>query len=144
MNRGAVALAILLLVGCGSGADTPVTGPTGPASPGGSPTPEVVTPSPGMAGVHPVSWDESEVVDEDTVAVEWWSGVAPCNVLDRVEVTTDQQTVTITLYEGSVPSPVEQVCIELAIRKRTLVDLDEPLAGRELVDGARTPAPSGR
>lgn len=151
----APALAAALLVGCGGSTepdDVEVGSPTGaePDSPvattprpGDTDAPELVEPSPGMVDVHPVRWDEARVLDEHTVEVTWWSGVRPCHVLDHVEVDPGDERVTITLFEGSAPADEPQVCIEVAVLKRVRVELDEPLAGRELVDGAE-PGPAHR
>jgi hypothetical protein len=96
---------------------------------------ELVEPTPGMADVRPVGWDEA-AVDGAAVEVFWWSGVAPCTVLDRVEVEEDDETVTITLFEGRDASQGDVACIEIAQRKRTVVELSEPVGQRRLVDGA--------
>ncbi len=98
--------------------------------------PERVEPRPGMANVRPRSFEEAEPLDERTLAVRFWSGVEPCYVLDRVEVEESDETVTITLYEGSDPAEPDAVCIEIALWKEVLVELDAPLDGREVVDGA--------
>lgn len=155
-----VAGVALLLVACGGSTGAPDVGTgTGPDSPvavtptGGSPgpgpgapdgTPELVEPSPGMTELAPVPWDQARAVGPRTVEIGWWSGVRPCHVLDHVEVDSGPQRVTITLVEGSVPTDEPRACIELAVRKRTRVELEESLAGRELVDGARPATPADR
>lgn len=98
---------------------------------------QLVEPTPGMEGVHPVEWDAASM-DGTTVEVSWWSGVAPCTVLDRVEVEETEDVVTITLFEGSEPSDEEVGCIMIAQRKRTIVELSEPVGTRDLVDGAES------
>ncbi|WP_433499266.1 hypothetical protein ACQP1K_02590 [Sphaerimonospora sp. CA-214678] len=67
----------------------------------------------------------------------WWSGVEPCNVLDRVEVDERTDKVIVTLYEGRDRRSPDAVCIEIAIQKTTRVELRSPLDGRQVVDGAR-------
>lgn len=100
------------------------------------PAPTIVEPRPGMADVHPVNWDNAEVANDQTVTVSWWSGVEPCNVLDHVEVTYAEDAVTITVFEGSDPDQPGAACIEIAERRGTVVELEEPLGPRSLVDGA--------
>ena len=43
---------------------------------------------------------------------------------------------TITLFEGSDLSGGQVACIEIGVFKRTIVQLDQPLGDREIVDGA--------
>lgn len=119
--------------------DSPVSTPVspGPDQTPGEGEPEMVEPQPGMDDVRPVPWDEVEVENDTTVVVEWWSGVRPCYVLDRVEVAYGSETITVTLHQGHVPWDDEPVaCIEIAKRKAVVVELDEPVDGREIVDGA--------
>ncbi|GLW98360.1 hypothetical protein Misp02_24470 [Microtetraspora sp. NBRC 16547] len=75
--------------------------------------------------------------DGRSLAIVWWSGVAPCTVLDRVEVEEGAKQVTVTLYEGGDPRFPDAVCIAIAMQKTTTVRLSAPLDGREVVDGAR-------
>ena len=43
---------------------------------------------------------------------------------------------TITLFEGHDPNAGDVACIEIAVFKRVVVQLDEPVGGRAIVDGA--------
>ncbi len=74
--------------------------------------------------------------DGAAVKLFWWSGVEPCNVLDRVEVEYTDEAVTMTLFEGHTETEEDVACIEIAMKKATIVELDEPLGDREIVDGA--------
>ncbi|MDP8929628.1 MAG: hypothetical protein M3O70_13910 [Actinomycetota bacterium] len=115
-----------------SATDPCASPPTEPAGP------EIVTPRPGMADVHPVPFDSATPEgDGMVVRVVWWSGMEPCYVLDHVEVAETGTTVTITLYQGHDPAARDVACIELAVQKSTLVELDQPLRNREIVDGAK-------
>lgn len=120
----------------GTGPDSPVS-TSAPTGAPGSPTAETVEPQPGMVDVHPVAFDRAAPIGERTIEVLWWSGVRPCHVLARVDVVSSPDRITITLYEGSEPSDEPVACIELAQRKRTVVELSEPVDGRRVVDGAR-------
>lgn len=125
--------------GTGSGPDTPVAFAPCPWDDPVDrvPAPRSVTPTPGMAGVHSIGWDSATVGDDDrTVTVRFWSGIAPCYVLDHVDLIERPDAVTITLYEGSDPSAGDVACPEIAELKATTLTLSAPLAGRPLVDGA--------
>jgi len=99
--------------------------------------PQVVEPTPGMAGVRARPFDSASVdTDGVTVTIDFVSGVEPCYVLDRVDVVEGADDVTITLYEGHDPSAGDVACIEIGVLKRTIVTLGTPLGDREIVDGA--------
>lgn len=110
-------------------ASTPSNGPRIPQEP------QEVTPRPGMADVRPIPWIRAQPKGEQVTLV-YWSGVEPCNVLDHVDVEETADSVTITLYEGHDPDAEDVMCIELAVQKQTTVTLEDPVGGRELVDGA--------
>jgi hypothetical protein len=98
---------------------------------------QVVEPTPGMAGVRSRPFDHAVAADDGrSVTVSFWSGVEPCYVLDHVDVVDGADRVTITLFEGHDPSAGDVACIEIALLKEVVVPLDEPLGGREIVDGA--------
>jgi hypothetical protein len=129
------------------GADTPVgsalrkcakdraAGGFGPCQP---PKPKFkrVEPTPGMVEPRPVRWQAAAIVDGDTVLIRYYSGVPPCSVLDHVDVSYGDEEVAITLYEGAEPGSDDVACPELAMAKEVTVDLDQPVGGRKIVDGA--------
>jgi hypothetical protein len=100
------------------------------------PDPQVVEPTPGMVNVFPRPFDSWTTVDGDSLHIDFWSGVAPCSVLDRVDVTYGADAVTITLFEGADPSAGDVACIAIAELKRVVVTLAEPLGDRSVIDGA--------
>ena len=108
--------------------------------PGGDPgtgEPQVVEPTPGMDNVRPTMFDTATIGDDDTtLTILFWSGVEPCYVLDHVAVTYDADAVTVTLFQGSDPNGGDVACIDIALQKQVTITLDEPLAGRAIVDGA--------
>ncbi|HEX7248504.1 MAG TPA: hypothetical protein VF351_10445 [Actinomycetota bacterium] len=117
--------------------DTPVTTGPIPGDPPPAAGPTVVEPRPGMADVYARPFDTAKVGNDDmTVTIDFVSGVEPCTVLDRVDVRYGTDAVTITLYEGHDPNAGDVACIEIGVYKRVIVQLDEPLAGRPIVDGA--------
>lgn len=125
-----------------SGADAdpeaPVTGGLSPGDPGGSTKePKIVAPHPGMADVRPIRWEKAQPRRRGReLLVSFWSGVEPCHVLDRVEVDYGPDEVVVTLFQGREPDAEDVACAEIALLKAVRVPLDEPLDGRELVDGA--------
>lgn len=148
--RGAVAggiLAALLLAACagrGEGPrppsgqpdpESPVSG-TVPslAPPGPDQTPLLVSPRPGLVDVRPSPWDKVEVLDERTIEVRFYGGVEECYGVDRVDIEYRANEVAVTVYQGRVPTA--EACIEIAVLTAVRVTLDEPLAGRQIVEGA--------
>jgi hypothetical protein len=104
---------------------------------GGSFDPQIVEPRPGMVDVGPTGFDTATIGDDDqTLTINFWSGVEPCYVLDHVDVSYTDDAVTVTLFQGSDPDAGDVACIEIAMLKQVTITLDQPLAGRTIVDGA--------
>jgi hypothetical protein len=115
--------------------DSPVTSsPVDPNSPIPSPTPRIVEPQTGLTDVRPQPWDSVERLDPRTLQVAFYSGVHECYGVDRVEVKYGSNAVTVSLFIGRVPG--NQVCVEIAEYQAIAVELDEPLGGRDIIDGA--------
>lgn len=152
------ALAILVVVGMlagacgdpdplgpgagGSDPDRPVT--SAPMSSGddgnggdGNGGAQVVEPRPGQSDVHAVGWEKADRKGERRIKVFFWSGVEPCNVLDHVEVEYRKKKIVVTLFEGYDPEAEDQACIEIGVYKAVVVELDEAVGDRRIVDGAR-------
>lgn len=124
-----------------AGSDKPVSSGPIPAEPvpgvGVLPTPTPIAPRPGMAGVHPIPWEHVDVAQDDrTLTVSYTTGVAPCYVLDHVDVAATATTVTVTLYQGHDPGSKGVACIDIGVFASVSEVLAEPLAGRRIVDGA--------
>jgi hypothetical protein len=116
---------------------TPCPGddPTGRVDPDGGA--RLVVPRPGMADVRPHPFDHAVVSDDGrSVIVYFWSGVEPCYVLDHVDVAYGTNAVTITLFEGHDVTAGDVACIEIALLKKVVVGLDEPVGDRRIEDGA--------
>lgn len=92
----------------------------------------------GDATTNPIAITEAVTIDDAAVEVRWWSGVEPCHTFAGVEVTEDEDTVTVTVTEADTASTAEEpaACIEIAQAKAAAVTLANPLAGRTLIDGA--------
>ncbi|MEZ0071606.1 hypothetical protein ABH927_000938 [Planotetraspora sp. GP83] len=129
---------VFMAVSCG---ETPAPQPDGavgvPASSGApSAEPSPATPVGNTLKAHKVPWISATPTDS-SLNVVWWSGVEPCYVLDRVEVTETKDAVTVTLWEGHDRRKPDAVCIEIAIQKQTTVKLSAPLGTRKVIDGAK-------
>jgi hypothetical protein len=103
----------------------------------GRPRPQLVEPQDGQVDVRPIAWTRARVAPDDrTVTIGFASGIAPCSVLDHVDVEYRAEAVTITLFEGRSPNAGDVACIAIAQLKAVRILLDRPLNGRELIDGA--------
>jgi hypothetical protein len=99
--------------------------------------PQPVKPTGNAINVHKVRWTKARAVSKRKVQLTWWSGVAPCTVLDRVKVKESPKFVTVTLYEGTAPKARNVSCIMIAIEKTTTITLKKPIGKRKIVDGSR-------
>ena len=96
-----------------------------------------VEPTPGMSDLYPRAFDKAVVGDDGaTITIFFWSGVEPCYVLDHVDVDYGPDAITVTLFEGHDASAGDVACIEIALIKKVVVQLDEPVGDRRIVDGA--------
>lgn len=92
-----------------------------------------VQPGKDLLNPHPVNVQLVRAAIDDagnvTVDLRWYSGVAPCNQLDHVDIAKDDATKTIrfTVVEGSGQGDV--MCIEIAELRATLVNLGELASG---------------
>ncbi|HEX5589979.1 MAG TPA: hypothetical protein VFX65_06795 [Candidatus Limnocylindrales bacterium] len=104
--------------------------PGGGVDPGAGMQPSIEEPVPGQVNPVPVSvWKIEPTVDgrHVTVRLSWWSGPAPCSVLDAVAVVRDGTTITLTPLEGSDPAAGggQVACPAIAMLRGTIVDLGE-------------------
>lgn len=114
-----------------------VVPPGGIVDPGGGNDPilgqaTLVMPVAGLVNQHPVSVQLIRAAADSsgvTAELRWWSGVAPCNALDSVQVEKDEtaRTIKLTVIEGSGAG--DQVCIDIAQLKATVVELGDLTAG---------------
>jgi len=96
-----------------------------------------VEPTPGMSGVDLTAFDKVIVGDDDrTLTIFFWSGVEPCYVLDRVDIDAGKDAITVTLFQGHDAGADDVACIEIALLKKVVVQLDEPVGDRRILDGA--------
>jgi hypothetical protein len=124
-------------VGPDTSVSSPVLGSAGPGTPVDEvPSYQVVKPRPGMADVHPVTWEKADARTPTSLRVRFWGGVEPCYVLDSVRVAYKAKTVVVTLFSGSDPARPDVACIDIAKAMAVDVKLSEPLGGRKVVDGS--------
>jgi hypothetical protein len=96
-----------------------------------------VEPTPGMSDLYPHAFDKVVVGDDGkTLTIFFSSGVEPCYVLDHLDVDYGPGAITVTLFEGHDASAGDVACIEIALLKKVVVQLDEPVGDRRVVDGA--------
>jgi hypothetical protein len=116
---------------------TPCPGDEPPASADPDDGARLVEPTPGMADVRPHAFDHAVASDDGrSLTVFFWSGVEPCYQLDHVDVESDAEAITVTLFEGHDAGAGDVACIEIALLKKVVIQLDEPVDDREIVDGA--------
>jgi hypothetical protein len=116
---------------------TPCPGDEPPVSTDPDDGAQLVEPSPGMADVRSHAFDHAVVNDDgSSVTIFFWSGVEPCYVLDHIDVHADSNEISITLFEGHDASAGDVACIDIALLKKVVVQLDEPVGDRSIVDGA--------
>jgi hypothetical protein len=121
--------------------DTPVSTvvpPTAPSTtvvPGGG-QPKRVQPVAGATDLRKQPFQSAAPAGAQALAVRFWSGVEPCYVLGRVDVTETADKVTVTLWTGSGPGTAGMACIQMAGYFEVIVQLQAPLGGRPVVDGA--------
>ena len=113
----------------GGGVVVPDPAPGG-GDPGAGQRPSIEDPLPGQLNPVPVGvWAIEPSIDGRHVSVllSWWSGPAPCSVLDSVEVVRDSTTITMTPREGADPAAGDgqPACPAIATLRGTIVDLGE-------------------
>jgi hypothetical protein len=114
----------------GGAIDLPLVPGQDSPGPSDGPTPTVVVAKPGRLDVHPIGAtrvEASATGHRVSARLSWWSGVAPCSVLDSVGVVRTGTKIVLTVREGADQRGV--ACIELAMFKATLVDLGELAPG---------------
>jgi hypothetical protein len=99
---------------------------------------ELVRPQPGLFNVEPASWERAVVTPDDRhVAIYFISCPPPLHELDHVDVRYEPERIVLTVYVGTTED-VDSWKLP-AITRVVLCELDEPVAGRRLVDGSPPP-----
>lgn len=144
-----VVIAFVVLAGC-SPSDGNGNGGASPGNPGDptistlppepspiEPTnPQIVEPRSGMENVHAIPFVPEDVkASGKKIRVPFWGGVAPCFVLDHYKVKETNDSVTVTLFAGNVPSLKNVACIEIAALYAVDIPLKTPLGNRIVING---------
>jgi hypothetical protein len=121
--------------------DTPVSTVVPPTAPPttvapGLGQPKRVQPVPGATDLRKQTFQSAAAAGAQSLAVRFWSGVEPCYVLGRVDVTETAERVTVTLWTGSGPGSAGMACIQMAAYYEVVVQLQAPLGTRTVIDGA--------
>lgn len=96
---------------------------------------ELVRPQPGLFNVESDSWERAVVTPDDRhVAIYFMSCPPPLHELDHVDVRYEPTQIVLTVYVGTTED-VDSWKLP-AITRVVLCELDEPVAGRRLVDGS--------
>ena len=122
--------------------DTGVVSPSDPGIGGGDGGPKIVVPKPNTINPHPVAVQSIEPTIDGrhvTAKLTWTSGVEPCYILDSVVVNRDGNAFVITVVEGS--GNADQICIEIAETKATIVDLGELEPGDYTIEATDSDLP---
>jgi len=129
--------------GSGNTGSGVIVAPPGNGGPLGDPNlgqAQLVVPQPGQLDLHPASVVLIRTaVDGRHVSVElrWWSGIAPCTVLDSVTVARTGSTFMLTPLEGSTGQLV--ACEDIAQLKATIVDLGDLEPGTYTIQASGNP-----
>jgi hypothetical protein len=86
---------------------------------------ELVEPQPGQQNVLSIPIEKLEATAEGrtvTITAHWSSGVAPCSVLDQVLLNVGDETIDVTIREGT--SDPDAMCVLMLQSKRTIVSLE--------------------
>jgi hypothetical protein len=118
--------------------------PSSSATAGPTATPNVlagearlVTPRPGMTGLHPVAWQAARLLSDRVVRVYFYAGAEPCDVLDSVRVDYGTNDIAIGLFDGADPAAGNAGCGNDVLLKDVEITLDEDVEGRPFRDPAR-------
>lgn len=91
----------------------------------GMPDSERVDPQPGQQNVMSIPIERLEASADGrtvTITVHWSSGVAPCSVLDQVLLNVGDDTVDVTIREGT--SDPNAACVLMLQAKHTVVSVE--------------------
>lgn len=124
------------VAGCGPGPtpDGVTSWEECPDDPGG-PRYQLVEPQEGLVDPRPVDWLKAKPREGGTVLrITFWSGVEECYGVAEIVTDEGPDEVVVTIIEGR--NPDAEVCIDLAVKKAVDVELDAPLGGRKVRDGA--------
>ena len=83
---------------------------------------------------RPVPWDAAKVTGAREVILQYGGGNPECYELSAPDIGYTDESIIITLFERGIEGTGD--CTSEIVRLETAVHLDEPVRGREIVDGA--------
>ncbi|MEX2486483.1 MAG: hypothetical protein WD377_02575 [Nitriliruptoraceae bacterium] len=136
-----VAILALAMAACASTApDTPVSSPVeGPDAAGGAretlPPARDLRPEATNLRERPFERALSDETD-GSFHIMLSVGREPCYALGRVDVVETAERVTITVFEGDLPTDGDTACPDDAQAASVPIDLERGIGDREVIDGA--------
>ena len=101
-------------------------------------TQRLVRPRPGLYNLEAESWERAVVTpDGGHLAIYFIGGLEPLHALGHIDVHYDPDRVVVTVFLGTTED-VSSWKAGPGISQVALIELDEPVAGRRLVDGSLT------
>jgi hypothetical protein len=95
----------------------------------------LVRPRPGLHNVEAQPWEHAVVTpDGGHLAIHYMGGLEPLHALDHIDVRYGPDRIVVTVFVGTTKD-VSSWKAGPGISQVALVELDEPVAGRRLVDG---------
>lgn len=127
---------VAILVGACSGDEAVRSGPRREHLQILAHSPEFEGPLP-FEHVRRTEWDDAVVhADGQTVTLRYLGGNTYCFGPDRVEALYDDERIVLTLFYGVITLGPREACTLEGRPGSLTIRLSEPVAGRELVDGA--------
>ncbi len=124
----------------------PDPGPKGAAPadvvPSAEPPPDGDTPvSPPAAGgrnqARTIAIADAHINASGRLVLGYYVGVPTCyGQLGDMRIEQRGHSVTVTLRSAPDPAPSDIPCIDIAMAKKAVIQLDQPLGGRALIDGS--------
>ena len=125
-------LATAALVGCSDSSASDCDGSLSAVAPTKG---ELVAPNPTAEAPRQTGWEQAEPVGTGCALLITFDGApASCEPVHHVDAVESEQRVTITLFVGDAPNV--GCCPGLSVVNNVLVQLDEPLRARQILDGS--------
>lgn len=92
-----------------------------------------------LEGLQTLRWQEARAVSDTQLDVLYDGSPPGCRELANVRIAERPDRVTITVFEGQIPSAVNQICPAIGQNARVRVTLTAPVGNRRLFDGSANP-----
>jgi hypothetical protein len=95
----------------------------------------LVRPRPGLYNLEAEPWEQAVVTPDGAhLAIYFMGGLGPLHALDHIDVRYSADRIVVTVFLGTTED-VSSWKAGPGISQVALIELDEPVAGRRLVDG---------